>query len=276
MIVRRYWQEESGVREIVDDVGYLCNQLQRPVCSKDLAAYYKSNPGERPNMMQAFGQLLLKATYMRKRASPTLQKIGQAGNCSYYALEASPKWHEALRVHALKIRVSAQITLATPTVAQVLFESNYSVFARNAMAGYVREYLPILSDTALAGWRKLSSLNKLVRLAEQYASNGWRLLPPTDLIARENAAALIRREYAKRNPHAEASGHNVNRHLALLHWPQSHLFRANEQLVYSEAQLLAYCAARWPADMEERLVNAALWRCLAYGVLDRTAYLLNR
>lgn len=73
-------------------------------------------------------------------------------------------------MHALKKRVSAQITLSTPTVAQVLFGSNYSAFARNALAGFVREYSPVLSDHAFAGWRKLSSLNKLVQLAEQYAS----------------------------------------------------------------------------------------------------------
>lgn len=271
MTVRRYWQEESGVRQLVDDVEYLSAKLGRPVCSKDLAEYYREFPGERPDMLQALGQQLIKATYERRRRSPTLSQIGIIGNCAYYAPDLSPGWLEGLRLHGLSLKIARQITLSLPTAAQALLRGEHGELARSALRGFIDEYAPISQEASLAQWRKLSSLKRLLKTAGKHASAHFTGREMDDLIGRQEAREVIRAEYSRRNPDFVPDGHNYNRHLAILKWPQTSLFPERTALTYSMGQVLAYCAARWPQSVEERIVNGGLWRCLAYGELRGSA-----
>jgi len=245
--MRRFWVEESGVRQLVEDVEYLCGKLGRPVCSKDLLAHYREFPDEQPDKVQALGQQLIKATYARKRASPTLYKIGMVGSFAFYAANRDARWAEALRIHALKLRIADE------------------PLARNAMRGFLDEYLPAVVDPGLRGWKKLSSLRRLIKVAEQHASPVFARIEPMDLIGRKEARALMVREYIARNPEFDPAGHNFNRHLSVLRWPQVGLFPDRMELVYSKRQVLTYCEARWPQSVEERINSGAVWRCLCYG-----------
>ncbi len=51
----------AQIRQLVRVVERLSQSLDRPVCSLDLAAYYRQYPDEEPKLTQALGQQLFKA-----------------------------------------------------------------------------------------------------------------------------------------------------------------------------------------------------------------------
>jgi hypothetical protein len=166
------------------------------------------------------------------------------------------------------MRVSRQITLSMPIVAQALIGSADESLARNAMRGFMDEYLPAVVDPGLRGWKELSSLKRLIKVAEKHAYPVFAGIEAEDLIGRAEARKLILREYAARNPEFDPSGHNFNRHFSRVRWPQSELFPDRLDLVYSKRQVLSYCEARWAQSIEERINSGAVWRCLCFGIVS--------
>ncbi len=234
----------------------------RVVCSKDITSYLKSRPEERPLLLQAMGQLLLKASQPSTLPAPRLVQHGVIGNVAFYSHEDDSFWRESFRKHALRSRVSPKVTL--PEFAQGLMGTEHESLGKHAAAGFVKEYGPLLDHSDLSDWKDLPLLTSALRAARQIQSDHFRL-GGSALISRGVARDLLKGEYSGRREGFITDRLNVNRHLSLLRFPQSTLFAEVSGCRYLPEQVSAYTRAQWPISMEDFELMPLVWRCLAYG-----------
>lgn len=250
---------ESQKALLVEEVGLLSQELNRPVSSKDLLARWALLPERRPALLQLPGQILLKAARPLSGSNPVLYQVGLIGNLAFYADDDSPHWRERFRLHALHCRALRHVKWNIPMQAQFLLGTEHEPLARNALAGFVAEWEKDKDSEALP--------NAFATLWETAISNithSFRRKCPT-LAPRREAALMILEEVKRRNPFSEG-GFNINRHLARMAWPQSPLFSEEG---YWPAQIEHYCASMWPEDADDPLVSKALWNCKVYGDVTR-------
>lgn len=240
---------------LVEEVATLCRLLNRPVSSKDLTKRWKELPGNRPLFIQRTGQNLIKAARAVNGDNPVLHKIGVIGNLAFYADEDSPYWRERFFLHEIAVRAKMHVTWGIPHQAAFLLGTEHDDIARNALWGFLVEWSVAKHEAVVP-----DGLRELVQVAEQYIASRFIPKCPT-LVSRAEAAALILSEIERRNPFFEGAL-NINRHLARLCWPQSTLFK--EQGFWPD-QVRHYCAALWPSEDDDPLIEKAVWLCGIYG-----------
>ena len=246
---------ESQKALLVEEVGHLSLELNRPVSSKDLLARWEAHPESRPALLQSPGQLLLKAARPLKGDNPVLSQVGIIGNLAFYAEDDSPHWRERFRLHELRSRALRHVKWNIPTQALFLLGTEHENLARNALAGFVAEWetdkdSETIPETFAPIWE--------IGISNAVCS----FVPRCPILApREAAATIVLNEVERRQPFFEG-GLNINRHLVRLAWPLSTLFQLRG---FWPDQVRHYCAFLWPEEDEDPLTEKALWLCGVYG-----------
>jgi hypothetical protein len=127
-----------------------------------------------------------------------------------------------------------------PETIQPFLGTNSEAAARNALAGFVKEW----------GHTTLPALVQQVEEARVLASPSFRLHLSGDLIGRKEARALLLKLVGKYQGKLRSRHFNPNRPLALLRWPQSQLFKQPAALTYSKGQINAFSC--WKGGLEGR------------------------
>lgn len=251
-------------RRLLAEVERLCVMLDRPVCSKDLARAFCAEPDRQPILRQALGQVLIKAARPVLAPARSLHRVGILGNVAFYAPDEDPAWSVKLQQHFVCLQVSRAEKEQLPARASALFGTPFEGIARNALAGFMQEW-SMLKGAAAPDRVSLEKLDRLLRHAAVEASPKFVACVPFDLVRREQAASMLRREYATRNHAVAAERQNVNRHLARLKWPQSQLFQQTPAGEFSVLQVRCYAAERWPQSIGLVEQFGSLSLCLRYG-----------
>lgn len=250
---------ESQKALLVEEVGQLSLELNRPVSSKDLLARWEAHPESRPALLQSPGQLLLKAARPLKGDNPVLSQVGIIGNLAFYADDDSPHWRERFRLHELRCRALRHVQWNIPTQALFLLSTNHENLALNALAGFLAEWGKDKDSEALP-----DDFATLWEVAVANVTHPFCGRCPV-LVPRKAAARMILDEVERRHPFFEG-GLNINRHLARMVWPQSPLFSEEG---YWLAQIEHYCTSMWPDDTDDPMIAKAVWLCKVYGDVKR-------
>lgn len=140
--------------------------MDRPICSKDLHAYFEAYPESRPSLTQRYGQVLLKAGRPFRNYGPRIRQVGIHNNRAYYAPDAEPKWdarftefrnrEELIRFHRLRYYEQVRYLLGGPLHA----------VASHSLAGWIVEAdllisrcpaHPVIPSISLSGIRMLNT-----------------------------------------------------------------------------------------------------------------------
>jgi hypothetical protein len=251
---------------LLADVEVLCAELKRPVCSHDLLRYYSRHPDSRPLLFQRLGQLLLKLARQRTYSRPRIRRVGIIRNLAFYVPNDEREWGVAFELHRSHIAITEQCRFRLPDYAMQLLGTRFDAMARNALAGYIEEWSPVIDLWHGSNDSILHKMRGLLATAKKYASPEFIRVAPETFIGREEAAATLRKEYGKRMPGINASAMSVGRHLVHLSWPQSRLFTPLPNLFWAD-QVKAYSASRWPVTPAEHELGRGLSLVMIYGAI---------
>jgi hypothetical protein len=252
-------------RRLVQAVRRVSEKLGRPVSGRDLELYFRQHPHERPELMQAPGQLLLKASRPFDGVDRVYQ-VGLLGNRGYYAADTDPTWASKLARYEADVWLERAIREDLPGKVRILLRGSLGGLARNALAGWCREMaqiLPLADDKT-----RVTTGTVMTKAAEKEAAPFFARRAPDDLITRAEAIAILSRELGRRADYLQGVAINWNRVTTEWTWPQSRLFRTEEPgPVHSHAQIELLASVLWPdaCEVTDRLV-ADLW-ARRYGVL---------
>jgi len=243
---------------LVAEVERLCAELKRPVSSRDLAKSWAKVPDRRPLLLQRPGQLLIKAARPFE-GSAYLCKIGVVGNLAFYAIDSSPQWSEALRLHSIRLRMKQHCKWGVPQQAAYLFGTKYEAYATNALAGYRAEW-----DSLDASAQRIAIETGFVKMLDIARTQGPAKFsgkcPPLSVAKK---AETILRGHCKSQRETDAAHLSANRHLARLSWPKIPLFSKRG---FWMDQVTAYSRSRWPGDCDDPIEQRALFICMFYGI----------
>ena len=244
---------------LVSVVEKLCFRLERPVSSKDLLAYFRAHPDERPLLMQRLGQNLFKLGKQRDRR---IHRLGIIGNLAFYAPSISEQWSERFDLHRAVILLKEQSFYRMPEHALPLLTTRFQPLIRNALAGFIAEWFPL--------WRRLdrqmrsTDFQSLLEIAERNALSSFIPSMPA-CSPRAAAADLLKEEYVRRTPLADPNCINTGRHL--VHLRPSSLLEVPIESFWLE-RVKIYCGARWPMSEAETNFCRGLSLAMAYGPID--------
>jgi len=262
----------SEVRKLASDVAALAVQLQRPICSRDLAAYYATG-NDQPLLLQCLCQILVKAAREYRRTKAQIRKVGMHEGRAYYAVGDDPCWTERFERFCLVTDLRAQVRLDLPVRSRVLVGTEFEAVMRNALAGFLVEWRPRIVRYGEINDCQAPEFEKLLEDASRLAAPKFVLKHPRSLVDRSHAAKILREEYGRRMIDVDASSMNVKRHLAVLRWPQSTLFRPFEQKFWS-LQVHLHCSAKWSMNNREDTYAAIIRDLLRYGSGDHEIHRL--
>jgi hypothetical protein len=258
--------QKAQCRRLIAAVRELSIELDRPICSRDLMAYYARFPDKRPELWQALGQQLFKAT----RPAPAVDRvrqIGLIGNRAYYVADNQNGWKEKLARYHAGMVLARMVEENIPAAAERLLAGPREALARNALAGWhleVEDLLPRILSPKL-----VESTAILVKRAQTNAAPSFAGVGLSDLVPRHSALAILHQEVAKRAAYKLETGVNWSRFLAGLAWPQSSLFpRAPGPVLYSKAQLALLAKTLWPESNEDPDLARAELLAMKYGLPD--------
>jgi len=245
-----------------EEVRLLAHQLDRPVCSADLRQHFRQNPERYPLYLQRLGQVLIKIA--RAYSERAVWPLGRMGFYAYYAPDPSPVWQTKLKRHELVLALEQRLYDDYPSFVGRLLEGPHDALARNAFAGFVAEWEPVIQNPLVQDWEHLLVFKQMLSFARSNAIRSFAATEPEDIILRPMAVKILRKENKRR---VDASARvSIHRHLVRLVWPQSRLFPSRDKSHFCKSQLLAYIANRWPNDVDEAETAAGLVLALRYGV----------
>lgn len=248
--------------KLVRAVEALSKELNRPVCSKDLKAYFFQNPEKTPILRQFLSQQLLKATRRWSASVPILFQIGMIENRAYYAASDDLEWTQKLKCYSLSCSIQREIKLNMISKAISLVESPHEKFALNALAGWIQEWEPAIKFTSP---EKREILEEMIEEAGKYASPKFIRRVPRRLLNRNQAMKFLKDETIKRVGKFRTSHVNHTRYLAHWNWPQSKLFPTSGKLLYVSEQLRLIAQKTWSTFEEDPYLAEAILVCSRYG-----------
>jgi hypothetical protein len=260
MTIIKYYRNSQKYR-LLDSIRILCKELNRPVSSKDAAAFWNTHPGLRPILTQAIGQLLIKSSRIASGDTPRIFRVGLIGNLAFYAPDASSYWNERLEIHRSILRIRWHNRLQIPWHAQMLIGGKYHPLAISALTGFIEEWRRFTKNPESETYAVKSPFIRMLDFAIREAGNVLWCSNSPSLITRVDAEKILREEYASRFPFVNADSLSANKHLGRLAWPLSPLFNSSGFL---PKQARLYCAARWPNPEEDSVLASARWHCLTY------------
>jgi hypothetical protein len=250
---------------LLADIVMLCGKLKRPVSSKDLLRYYRQFPDSRPLLLQRLGQVLFKMARVRSKTfSARIQKIGIIGNLAFYAPDYTEEMRSAFALYSTQVALAEQCRYRLPDYAVRLIGTRFEGMARNALAGFVEDWSPLVAQCNGFSSATLDEMHGLLATSRKYAASEFIRVVPENLISRADAAGILREEYQRRSHGTDTSTMNVGRHLVHLSWPQSRLFPPLPNLFWAD-QVKAYCASRWPVTSAEHELGRGLSLVMIYG-----------
>lgn len=262
MKLRRKRESATETMRLIPQIMALCYQLDRPVCSADLAAHFAKSSEYQPLFLQRFGQVLIKTA--RARSQDAIYRIGIVGRFAYYAPDTAPHWFAKLRAHDIEKRVERQLRINLPLHAEALLGTVLEPFARNALAGFRREWEGQNAHCGETNPALAQKFEAVLRAARVQAVAKFIPQEPTSLISRNEARRILRTEHGRL---VQSESHlSLQRHLALLRWPQSDLFSRGRPQCFADLQVRSYCLAKWPLDPVFADIAKAVVLCLSYGV----------
>jgi len=250
-------------RRLVGAVRKLTARLDRPVCGRDLELYFRMYPREHPELLQAIGQLLIKASRPFAGVDRVYQ-IGIIGNRGYYAADEDPKWNVRLARHEADVWLERAIREDLPSKVRIILRSSLDDLARNALAGWcqeMEEILPLATDAT-----KVAKTRVAVKAARLEVGRPFTGEVPADLISRAEAVLMLKDELCRRADYLLGVEVNWNRIATDWTWPQSRLFPKVGGPLHSRAQVTLLAAVIWPdpCEVTDRLAGE-LW-ARRYGV----------
>lgn len=254
--------------KLVHAVEALSKELNRPVCSKDLKAYFFQNPEKTPILRQFLSQQLLKATRQWSPSVPILFQIGMIENRAYYAALNDPKWGRKLKHYSLSCSIQRELKLNMVAHAITLLGTSYEKFVRNALAGWIQEWKPMIKYASL---EEREILEEMIEEARTYAPLKFIRRTPHRLLNRTQAMDFLKKETINRVGKFRTSHINHTRYLAPWCWPQSRLFPRSTKLLYAPEQLRLIVQKVWPTYEEDPYLGEAILVCSRYGL----AYFLS-
>ena len=250
-------------RRLVGTVRKLAAKLDRPVCGRDVELYFRMHPHERPELMQAIGQLLLKASRPYAGVDRVFQ-IGIIGNRAYYAADEDARWKAKLARHDADLWLARAIREDLPCKVRIIRRGSLDDLARNAFAGWaeeMEEVLPLAADAT-----RVAKAKVMVKAAKAEAGRPFTGQVPADLISRAETVEILKDELCRRADYLVGIEVNWNRIATYWTWPQSRLFPRMTGPIHSRAQIALLAAVLWPEPCEvtDRLVGE-LW-ARRYGI----------
>lgn len=262
MKAKRKRESATETMRLLPQIRSLCEQLDRPVCSADLAAHFAKSRDYQPLFLQCLGQVLIKTA--RARSEDAIYRVGLVGRFAHYAPDLSPHWAWKLRAHALEQAVERQLRINLPLYAEALWGTKFYPFARNALAGFKKEWEKKNAELGDTNPPLAENFERILRAAKAQVAPHFVAAEPRSLVSRKCAAKILRTEHGRLV--ASESQLSLQRHLAALRWPQSDVFPRERPQSFAELQVRCYCLAKWPLDPVLADVAKAVALCLAYGV----------
>lgn len=239
------------VYKLINALRFLENKLQRAVCSRDLAVYFKEFPDLQPQSLMTLSRQLIRAARPRKSPVPRIYPVGQFGKYLYYSATPSPEAKRCFEEYVRQRRIQESLEFDLWMVEFSLLQTPYEAFARNALAGWILE----------AG--RLGVASDQINKARSLALKEFTPLYPIIHVPRPQAAQWITGEIIARTHRFEGTGINVKRHLAFLKWPKSILYQGS--FIYPVSSINHYLRAYWPHEDEDAYFHKAILQCLRYG-----------
>ena len=234
--------------QLIDLVRKLVVEKKRPVCSADIRAYLASQDEAEVGYIQAFGQILIKASVPGPKSIPRLCPIGIHRNRTYYVAEPTEEAHwqfarfcaHEKAEHILK----GGYLHCLPKPGLVI--SDLDMAAAFALRRIIATTVPHLENSSLQGELRM------------WLANGPRtpwVKPAFRQVGRKAALEILKAEVAARAPYIDSMNHN--RHLARV-CPT--ILRPGSEPVYCEEVLQCYCGTIWPLHNQnlESEVNSLL------------------
>ncbi|MFZ5807634.1 MAG: hypothetical protein ACOY3I_10575 [Verrucomicrobiota bacterium] len=215
-----------------------------------------------PLLRQRLGQQLIKAAYPRLQPVSFLYQVGIIGNLAFYATTPEKKWDKKLEQYFLELEIQKELHLHTVDHAIGLFGTAYEKMARNALAGFVKQWSFV---SKLKQTEEIAKLKRMLKEAKLHVAKTFKLQAPQKLISRQDAERFLRREAEKRLGKFRASHINYSRYLAPWSWPQVNLFQKSSELLYSPQQLQWIAQKTWPT-IDDPFLPESLLVCSRYGV----------
>jgi hypothetical protein len=254
----------SQTIKLIGLVHQLCDQLHRPVSSRDLLYFFRNDPTVRPLLFQRPGQLLFKLSRQKKRFGVGIHHVGIISNLAFYSPTSGRHWIEAFEAHRDLYQLGEQCHLRMPEHTLCLLGTRFDAFARNALAGFILEFEPVYERQRKTNSEIVTDFSGLLAMAKQHAAESFVLTPPEKLITRAAAGRILAEEYARRLQIDSPVTMSTGRHLVHLKWPQASFLGEATQLFWEE-QVYAYCASRWPVNAAEQKLGRGISLAMRYG-----------
>ncbi len=250
---------KSEKSQLLREVRVLAEHLKRPVSSRDLAQRWKKFPVSRPLLCQAPGQLLIKAS-REFNGCERVFRVGIYNNLVFYAPDEDPAWQKAFDLHTIQERMRQHVRRGIPQQALYLVGTNQERYGLNAIAGFLKEWGPVMDTEEVQQIAIETGFIKMMDLARSETVPPWVGRIPK-LTNRAKAARIILCAVADTRD-GDAKHFNVNRHLAEVAWPQTPLFTEKG---YWLAQVAAYVDWKWSSDDSDPFEARALYLSMIYG-----------
>ena len=250
----------NGKAHLLQEVRFLAEKLKRPVSSRDLAAHWRAFPDSRPLLLQAPGQLLIKAS-RECETGERVHRIGLYGNLAFYAPDEDSFWQRAFDLYTIRERMRRHVRWGIPQHALYLVGTDQERYGLNAIAGFLEEWGPVMEINEAQQIAIETGFIKMMDLARSETVPPWAGRIPK-LTNRAKVARIILCAVADTRD-GDSKHFNVNRHLAEVAWPQTPVFTEKG---YWLAQVAAYVDWKWPPDDFDPFEARALYFSMYYGV----------
>jgi hypothetical protein len=221
---------------LVEEVSAL---KRRPVCSSDLRQHLAQQEHAEIGYIQAWGQILLKASIVRPGPIPRLYAVGIHRYKTYYAPNEDPRWATTFRSFCAADRaeylVKRQFIYCLPELRPP--QSALESMAAASLRMIIEKTAPHLEATLLR-YRLDSWLRNHPRTKTT--------VPMFKEVTRRRALQLLQREIRLRADYIPSM--NYSRHLARI---SPTILRCGKSPVYCEELIRDYCAVHWPLPHEK-------------------------
>lgn len=238
------------IYRLVDVVAEAEKESGRPVCSRDIKEFYHRHPEKRPLLLRTLGHQLRSAAVPRKSPIPRIHQVGVFGKYGYYTACPSQKAIQTFDSYVKAERLRDLLSsFDVDFVCLELIKSPFEDMARNAIRGWMEE-ISLLGGTS----------------SEKYASiaaESFNLVVPHEMVSREQARALLRKEILLRTGRGQNESVQVQGFLVQVKWPLSSLIQSKR--MYPKRLLEQFITSRWPIGNEDTFQAKAILQCLRYG-----------
>jgi len=238
------------IYRLVEVVAEVEEERGRPVCSRDIKDFYQRHPDKRPLLLRTLSHQLRSAAVPRKSPIPRIHQVGVFGKYGYFTVRPGRESMKTFEnyVNAQRVR-ELSISFDVDFICLELIKSPFEEMVRNSIRAWIEE------NCLLRG--KPSVRYELI------ASESFKLVSPSEVLSREEAREILRREILLRTGKGQGESVQVQGFLVQVKWPVSPIIKMNR--MYPKLLLEQFIRARWPVGNEDSFRAKAILQCLRYG-----------